>query len=343
MLHMVTMARSKDLLGPYESDPANPELTNANTTSYFQTVGHADLFQDKAGNWWGVALSTRSGPGDRYYPMGRETVMTAVTWEEGEFPVWTNISGEINGWALPPENKDLGGTGPFIDQGDDVDFAPGSDLPAHFTYWRYPDPEKFSVSPKGHPNTLRLSPSRLNLTALNGNYAGPDLGGQTFVGRRQQDTLFTYRVDLDYSPASEGEEAGVSVFLTQNHHLDIGVVLLPAGESTAAFPGEPAPEPGSGGGAEELIPQVRFRGISSVTAPATVVAPVPAAWRGSPLSLEVKAANMTHYAFSVGPAGAQSLAQTLVTSSSDAVSWGFTGKHLSHLRATNLFEGGGQH
>lgn len=34
MDHMVTMARSKNLSGPYEVDPANPVLTNANTTNY---------------------------------------------------------------------------------------------------------------------------------------------------------------------------------------------------------------------------------------------------------------------------------------------------------------------
>lgn len=31
---MVTMARSKSINGPYESNPTNPVLTNANTTSY---------------------------------------------------------------------------------------------------------------------------------------------------------------------------------------------------------------------------------------------------------------------------------------------------------------------
>jgi len=30
---MVTMARSKTINGPYESNPGNPVLTNANTTS----------------------------------------------------------------------------------------------------------------------------------------------------------------------------------------------------------------------------------------------------------------------------------------------------------------------
>jgi len=68
--HMVTMARSKSIDGPFESNPANPVLTNANTTSLcvlplfitpewsfvltnltVQTIGHADLFQDGNGNW----------------------------------------------------------------------------------------------------------------------------------------------------------------------------------------------------------------------------------------------------------------------------------------------------
>lgn len=320
--HMATMARSRNLEGPYASDPANPVLTSANTTSYFQTVGHADLFQDPSGNWWGVALSTRSGPDFVNYPMGRETVLTSVTWADGEFPVWTNVSGQESGWALPPANKDIGGPGPFIAEGDDLDFAPGSVLPAHFTYWRYPIPDSYTISPEGHPSTLRLSPSRLNLTALDGNYAGPELGGQTFVGRRQQDTLFTYSVDLDYSPVVLGEEAGVTVFLTQNHHLDLGVVMLPANESTMAFPGTEPTEPD-----DPAAPtlQVRFRGISSIAVPDPVVAPLPGEWLSSSIRLEIKAVNMTHYSFSVGPADAQSQMQTLLYTSNDAVSWGFTG------------------
>ncbi|ROW08257.1 hypothetical protein VMCG_03282 [Cytospora schulzeri] len=319
--HMATMARSKNLEGPYESDPANPVLTNANTTSYFQTVGHADLFQDPSGNWWGVALSTRSGPDFVYYPMGRETVLTSVTWDEGEFPVLMNVSGQENGWAMPPANKDIGGPGPFITEGDDLDFPPGSTLPVHFTYWRYPSPDSYTISPDGHPNTLRLSPSRLNLTALDGNYAGPELGGQTFVGRRQQDTLFTYSVDLEYSPRVLGEEAGVTAFLTQNHHLDLGVVMLPANESTMAFPGTELTQRGE---PATVIPQVRFRGISSRAMPDPIVAPLPSVWGLNSLSLEIKAANMTHYSFAVGPSDAQAPMQTLLYVSNDAVSWGYT-------------------
>lgn len=144
--HMVTMSRSKNIRGPYEPNPANPVLTNANTTEYckfpalaslsilfshatVQTVGHADLFQDGFGNWldqltldgceisiltnsrWGVALSTRSGPSYLNYPMGRETIMVPVAWDQGEFPTWSPAKGQMSGWAFPPENKDIQGSG----------------------------------------------------------------------------------------------------------------------------------------------------------------------------------------------------------------------------------------
>jgi beta-xylosidase len=69
--HAVTMARAKNITGPYEPSPHNPHLTNRGTQEYFQTLGHADLFQDVEGNWWTMALSTRAGPFGPVYPMGR--------------------------------------------------------------------------------------------------------------------------------------------------------------------------------------------------------------------------------------------------------------------------------
>lgn len=185
------------------------------------------------------------------------------------------------------------------------------------------------MSPPGRPNTLRLRPSKLNLTALNGNYAGPQ--GQTFVGRRQQDTLFTFSVDLDFAPdaGSPEAEAGVSAFLTQNHHLDLGVVMLPVARSTGAFPGSELDL--ATRDAAELIPQFRFRGLSYVPVPADVVVPVPTSWLGAPLRLEIRASNVSHFAFSAGPAHAMSQMRTLLEVSNEAVSWGFTGEiYLSY-------------
>lgn len=218
---------------------------------------------------------------------------------------------------------------PFITEGDTIDFEPGTDLPAHFTHWRYPIPDSYAVSPPGRPNTLRLRPSKLNLTALNGNYAGPQ--GQTFVGRRQQDTLFTFSVDVDFAPDAglPEAEAGVSAFLTQNHHLDLGVVMLPATHSIGAFPGAELDLATRDAAAAGLIPQFRFRGISYVSVPADVVVPVPTSWLGAPLRLEIRASNASHFAFSAGPAGAMSQMRTLLEVSNEVVSWGFTGEILN--------------
>lgn len=209
------------------------------------------------------------------------------------------------------------------DREDDIDFAPNSEFPPHFQFWRYPNEEYFEISPEDHPNTLRINPSKINLTALNGNYAGP--GGQAFVGRKQQDTLFTYSVDLDFAPEEEEEEAGITAFLTQNHHLDLGVVYLPSGSETASFPG---PRGADESAAEEgdLVPHLRFRAMSYLPVPDTLVVPLPGAWVGETLRLEISAKNNTHYSFSAGPASARSQVQTIIDVSNEHLSWGFNGE-----------------
>ncbi|WYZ35653.1 hypothetical protein EsH8_X_000300 [Colletotrichum jinshuiense] len=241
----------------------------------------------------------------------------------------------MSGWKMPSENFGVGGPGPWVSlgdvEGDSLVFAPNSTLPAHFTHWRYPIENSYTVSPPEHPNSLRLMPSRLNLTALNnGNYAGGE--GQTFVGRRQQNTLFTYSVELDFAPVVEEEEAGVSAFLTQNHHFDLGVALLPASAGTQAFPGKNITRIND---PDELRPHFRFRGMSYVPVPAEIVIPVPEEWVDKPLRLEIKAANVTHYSFSAGPTSAASQMRTLLYASNDALSWGFTGVFLGVYATSN--------
>ncbi|KAK1750042.1 Non-reducing end alpha-L-arabinofuranosidase BoGH43B [Echria macrotheca] len=333
--HMVTMARSRTIQGPYESNPENPVLTNTNTNNLFQTVGHADLFQDGNNNWWGVALSTRSGPEYINYPMGRETVLTAVVWHPNEFPVWTPISGVFTGWALPPSNTVTRSDGPIVNTPDNLNFSKLTTLPLHLTHWRYPHPDYYTLSPLERPDSLRLIPSYLNLTALNGNYAGTQHGpdGQTFIGRRQTDTLFTFSIDLSFTPTAYNEESGVSAFLTQNHHLTMGVALLPASESTTCLPG--INNSASAVHPETLIPQVRFQAVSHVSTPRTIVAPLPDAWKGRDLTMDIRAVNVSHYAFSIGPTGHRSQLKTVVTASNDAVSWGFTGVILGVFATSN--------
>ncbi|EXJ62389.1 hypothetical protein A1O7_02823 [Cladophialophora yegresii CBS 114405] len=328
--HMETIARSKSIDGPYTPNPNNPILTNANTSQYFQTVGHADLWQDASGNWWGAALSTRSGPNYTTYPMGRETVLYPVTWKADDWPILQPVRGQMSGWQKPATNLSIAGEGPFADAADYITFPPNSSLPIHFVHWRIPANGSYTISPPGHPNTLRLSPSRLNLTAFDGNYAGPE--GQTFVGRRQTDTLFTYSVNLEFSPQQQGDEAGISVFLTQNHHIDLGVVLLPNTSSSAS------PKP--------LAPYFRFSATSYLAVPPPVLVPIHSSYpnyttlsdpNATPLNLylEIKAINVTHYAFSAGPTDAMSDVITIGYAPAADVSFGFTGTLLGVYATTN--------
>ncbi|KAI1379568.1 beta-xylosidase [Hypoxylon crocopeplum] len=307
--HMVTMARSRSLQGPYEPAPDNPLLTAANdTSSYFQAVGHADLFQDADGRWWGVVLAVRAGGayGDAPYfanfPMGRETVLTPVTWENGQWPVFTPVTGMVSSWPLPAEAIPEQGEGQLSDADDAVTFPPGSKLPIHFVHWRLPVARNYIVSPPGHWNTLALKSSVLNLTGFDGDFA---LGrGQTFVGRRMAHSLFWFRVDVDWAASltKEEMEVGVSAIQDQAQHFDLGIVMLKPlslgnGTSSAAV---------------GLQPHLRFRGHSETPYRGLTNAPneaylLPEDWAGRKLTLQIEAVNSTHFAFSAGLAGEEEM------------------------------------
>ncbi|KAF8205698.1 xylosidase : arab-like proteininofuranosidase [Mycena galopus ATCC 62051] len=304
--HMETGARSKEITGPFTAAPHNPLLTNANTSAYFQTVGHADLFQDSRGDWWAVALSTRSGPEYISYPMGRETVLTNVTWTEGDWPVFENVSAIIGGPILPLSTS-IPGEGPLITAPDNIDFPPNSNLPLHFAHWRIPVPTAYTISPPGHENTLRLLPSLLNLTGFDENSAPT---GQTFVGRRQVHSEFVYTVDMEYAPQAPEEEAGVSVFLVQNHHIDFGIVCLANVSSSCA---------------DSTVLRIRTTSSTAVGPRPDTIIPLA---HPNTTRFEIRAENVTHYIFSYSPTGDAAGMVTAGYGLSADVSWGFTGTIL---------------
>lgn len=320
MNHSETIARAEDIYGPYESYEENPILTNRGTDEYFQTVGHADLFQDAVGNWWGVSLSTRCGPDYKVYPMGRETVLFPATWEEGEWPVLEPVRGLMTDAPLPPSSRNITrGEGAFIDEPDVVDFDPGSSIPSHFVYWREPQNGSFAISSADdlYPNTLRVTPSTANLT---GSPEFPGRDGLSFISRRQTDTRFTFTVDLSFNPVSPEQEAGATLFLTQFEHIDLGVVLLPSNTST-----------------NKPTPHFRFRAEGQGNAdkssvPKESITPIPTSWLDEYDSvsarLQIQAVNATHYAFSAMPSDDPSAVQTLGYAPAALVSGGegpFTG------------------
>ncbi|KAG9231933.1 beta-xylosidase [Amylocarpus encephaloides] len=324
--HMVTIARAKSIHGPYESCPYNPVLTNGGSDYYFQNLGHADLFQDKNKNWWAVALSVRQGP-DGSYPMGRETVMTPVTWAEGRWPVFEKVTGKMNGWHLDSGPAVQGGEGSLVDSNFESTFSPGYVLGPGFAHWRFPVVGNYAVSPKGHENSLQLKSSLANLTGHDGRSAEPK--GQTFISRRQTHSLFEFSATLNVSELQkEDQEVGVSVFLDQLHHYDLGIVL--------------STQPATATKRARLVPQFRVRGITTVPAfisPTIAQIPMPETWTGKSLSFGINAKNITHYEMQVAPVGRKKDRIVVGYGNGLGLTWGFTGALLGVYATTNGGEG----
>lgn len=206
--HMVTMARSHNLWGPYESCPHNPILSHRNAKPHpVQCTGHADLFEDHLGNWWMVFLGVRPPHGwSQHQHLGRETFLAPVSWEDG----WPIVNGgrpiELEMTApLPPPAPT-----PALPARDDFD-APT--LRLDWLTLRQPPPGTWSLTER--PGYLRL----------NGNAATLDVVGATpaLVGRWQTEMTCRFSALLDFEPAREGEEAGLTTFMKETHHYEIAV------------------------------------------------------------------------------------------------------------------------
>ena len=122
----------------------------------------------------------------------------------------------------------------------------------------------------------------------------------------------------------------MTAFLTQNHHIDMGILLLPRNQTTFSFESVDGLDPA------ELVPQIRVRAFSYVAVPEDVVVPVPPVWWGSDLTLQITAEDAKSYLFSIGPAGrAAAEVRPIAQFSNDAVSWGFTGVLLGVYSTRN--------
>lgn len=196
--------------------------------------------------------------------MDRESVLFPATWNK--WPILEHVQGQMSGWELPPPNRDLPGDGPFNLDPDVYDFENGTTLPKNLVYWRVPWEGAFSTTARG----LEIVPSRANLTGVLTLNALVKLNGQrglSFIARRQTHTLFTFTADLTFKHKIEDQEAGVTLFVTQVSHIDIGLVLLSSNSTN-----------------QEL--SFRFRAIGRGAIPEPTVVPVPASWADGPIRLQ---------------------------------------------------------
>lgn len=201
--HMETVARSRQLLGPYAGDPENPLLTNRHdTTKQALCCGHADLVEDTAGNWWIVHLGIRPAAGSMSH-LGRETFLTPICW--------------VNGWpkVLPGRRAAITSEGPLTkpqlprtawrDNFTKTAFGP------EWLFVKEPVPQNYTRT----GGTLVLRPTTALLT---GEGASP-----TFAAVRPLDFDCLFQTELLFAPAEQGDEAGLALYLSPRYNYRIGV------------------------------------------------------------------------------------------------------------------------
>lgn len=205
--HAVSLARSKNLEGPYEVHPQNPVLTAHGTdfdTTLLQKAGHASLTDTGNGEWVMVHLCSRPLPGTDRCVLGRETALQNVEWREDGWLYLTQGGqhpySEVQVPQLPLK--------PYVVENPFVDEFQDTRLGIHWNTLRIPPTEQL-LSLTAKPGYLRL----YGRQSLESNFV------QSLVARRQQSFSYTAETQLLFTPETSLHMAGlVCYYNTSNYY-----------------------------------------------------------------------------------------------------------------------------
>ena len=204
--HSQVALRSKDIWGPYVPFEGNPVLTQrglpADRPNPITSAGHAQFIEGPDGNWYSIFLAVRPYEGD-YYNTGREMFIAPLTWvndwpmiEHGEkaieYKYATNIK-EVKQKGALPQNGNFAYT---------MTFDKGLDL--SLMHLRTVDSSSFKTSKNGL--TLKLKPETIS-----------ELGNPSFVAKRQQHMYSVAETELNFTPKTEKEKAGLVIYQDESH------------------------------------------------------------------------------------------------------------------------------
>lgn len=290
--HMVTMARARSPSGPFEPCERNPILTHRSVKSPIQGAGHADLVEAPDGSWFAVALAFRPKGYPPCYHLGRETFLCPVAWHDDGFAEFGSAG------RLQSEHETLHALDTPTRETPRDDFD-GERLAMKWNFLRSPDESLYSLSERRGHLRLRGSPDGLD-----------DVASPAWVGRRQQHFDMTVKASLEFSPASDREEAGLVVRMDERHHYEIFVTRR--------------------GG----LPSVALRRRIGTLVAEVACRELPSGTSAAVLSI---AANEEKYVFSFGPdeASLEALGEGETRYLSTEVAGGFTGVYLAMYATGN--------
>jgi xylan 1,4-beta-xylosidase len=202
--HAVTVARSRQAEGPFETMPDNPMMTTANASEhYYQNAGHAAFVETQTGDWYISHIGTRVLPdGRNSNPLGRESYIQRLEWDEDG---WPHL---VNGIKLPSAKVQAPPLAayPFatVPERDDFD---SDQLNIHFSTLRTPASEEW-LSLKARPGYMRLK-GRESLHSWQ---------KQSLVARRIQHFNCQAETSIQYEPKSFNQMAGLVCYYDEQDY-----------------------------------------------------------------------------------------------------------------------------
>jgi len=206
--HAVTLARSRQIDGPYDVHPDSHVVTSRfDPDNPVQRSGHGDLVETQTGETYLVHLMGRPRLGQNRCQMGRETGIQKCIWSEDG---WLRL--ETGG--LAPEQRvtapDLPAH-PFPEVPVRHDFDE-PDLPLVFQWLRTP-----------HPERLYSLTERVGHLRLFGRESIGSFFEQALIARRQ--TGFDYEAEtlLDFQPANAQQTAGLIAYYGRSQFFCLAI------------------------------------------------------------------------------------------------------------------------
>lgn len=196
--HVVTVARSKDIYGPYEVHPENPIVTAADDSkAYFQRTGHADIVEDGNGNWYITFLASRPLKERNTCTLGRETVIEELVWEDG----WPRLS---NGSRKPRKGFQVGNIHAVPEATSWRDDFDSETLNIHWQSLRVPFDKSW----------IEIKDKQL---ILKGKESPSSMFNQSLIARRVQHFNIEVITKIHFNPTSFQHMAGLVFYYNTSH------------------------------------------------------------------------------------------------------------------------------
>ncbi len=210
--HGKSMARSRNVAGPYEVDPLVPFMTSRDDESYpLQKAGHGELVQTRSGEWYMAHLASRPQGEHRRCMMGRETCLQQVEWSADG---WLRLVGGSTKPALVVSAPTSLATAPVAARPTRDDFE-SPRLSLHWSSLRVTANEAWA--------SLAARPGYLRLT---GRESFHSLYEQSLLAQRLQEPNAVAETCVEFEPETFMQMAGLICYYDVRTHYYLRITHL---------------------------------------------------------------------------------------------------------------------